>query len=240
MSVFVISDLHLSTNTDKSMEVFGERWQNYTSRLKNNWNNTIEYDDTVIIPGDISWGLSLDEALPDLKFLDSLKGRKIIGKGNHDFWWTTLTKLNSTFKTNGIGTLDILYNNAFDVEGTVIAGTRGWYNDLNCQETVNKPDYQKLVNREAVRLRLSLDAAVKLRKDSSKPIVVFFHFPPVWGGFVCRELIDVLHEYGICTCYFGHIHGNYSMERKIIFENVTFELISSDFLDFYPIPVRIS
>jgi predicted phosphohydrolase len=222
------------------MEIFGERWQNYTSRLKNNWNNIVGNDDTVIIPGDISWGISLDEALPDLKFLDSLNGRKIIGKGNHDFWWTTLTKLNSSFSANGIRTLDILYNNAFDIEGMIITGTRGWYNEVNSQEAENRPDYQKIVNRESVRLRLGLDTALKLRQDSSKPIVVFFHFPPVWNGFVCRELVDVLHEYGINKCYFGHIHGNYGMPRTILFESVTFELISSDFLDFYPILVRIS
>ena len=128
MSVYVIADLHLSTNADKSMEVFGSRWQNYTQRLKNNWNALVESNDTVIVPGDISWGLTLQDALPDLKFLDDLNGRKIISKGNHDFWWQTLTKINQAFQANQINTIDILYNNAHIVENMIVCGTRGWYN----------------------------------------------------------------------------------------------------------------
>jgi predicted phosphohydrolase len=224
------------------MEVFGSRWQNYESRLKNNWNNVVGNGDTVIIPGDISWGLSLEEAIPDLLFLDSLNGSKIIGKGNHDFWWPTYAKLNAAFIANGIKTISVLHNNANIVENIIAAGTRGWYNEINNQPSENKADYRKIVNREAIRLRISLDDAQKKQGDSGnsdKTIVVFFHFPPVWNGYVCRELVDLLHEYNIKKCYFGHIHGNYGVDRKILFENVTFELISSDFLDFVPVPVNI-
>lgn len=225
------------------MEVFGSRWQNYTSRLQNNWNKVVGDGDTVIIPGDVSWALTLEEALPDMIFLNSLNGRKIIGKGNHDFWWSTLSKINSTFERNAIDTVDILYNNALRVENYIICGTRGWYVEPSRQNTENQPDYTKIVNREAIRLKLSLDMAEKLKAQSNdnEPlhIVPFFHFPPVWNGYVCREITDILHSYDIKKCYFGHIHGNYAVNRRFEFENVTYELISSDFLDFTPVPVTI-
>lgn len=238
MSVYVISDLHLSTNADKSMEVFGPRWQNYTQRLERSWRALIEPNDCVVIPGDISWGLTLEDAIPDLKFLDSLPGRKIIGKGNHDFWWQTLTKINKAFADNEITTIDILYNNSMLVEDMIICGTRGWYNgDRNV--ALNDTDNKKIINREAIRLRLSLQSAVKLRGDSNIPIMVFLHFPPVWGELVCREILDVLHEFEIKRCYFGHIHGNVEVPRDFVFEDVKLTLVSSDHLAFTPIPVII-
>lgn len=238
MSVYVISDLHLSTNADKSMEVFGPRWQNYTQRLERSWRALIEPNDCVVIPGDISWGLTLEDAIPDLKFLDSLPGRKIIGKGNHDFWWQTLTKINKAFADNEITTIDILYNNSMLVEDMIICGTRGWYNgDRNV--ALNDTDNKKIINREAIRLRLSLQSAVKLRGDSNIPIMVFLHFPPVWGELVCREMLDVLHEFAIKRCYFGHIHGNVEVPRDFVFEDVKLTLVSSDHLAFTPIPVII-
>ena len=236
MSVYVISDLHLSTNADKSMEVFGPRWQNYTERLERNWRALIEPDDHVIVPGDISWGLSLEDAIPDLQFLDSLPGQKIIGKGNHDFWWQTLTKINKAFDAYGIKSIKILYNNSMVVENMIVCGTRGWYNG-DKSVALNDTDNQKIVNREAIRLRLSLQSAVKLQEENGFPIVVFLHFPPVWGGFICREIMDVLHEFEIKRCFFGHIHGNYEAARDFSFEDMSFTLVSSDYLGFTPIPV---
>lgn len=236
MSVYVISDLHLSKNADKSMEVFGPRWRNYTQRLELNWRLLVNPEDHVIIPGDISWGLTLEDAIPDLKFLDSLPGHKIIGKGNHDFWWPTLTKIKKAFDDYGIGSIDILYNNSMIVENMIVCGTRGWYNGDHPTAT-DEAKNQKIINREAIRLRLSLQSAVELRGDSNMPIVVFTHFPVVWGETVCREILDVLHEFDITRCYFGHIHGSIEAQREIIYENVRFVLVSSDHLIFTPIPV---
>lgn len=159
MSVYVISDLHLSTNADKSMEVFGPRWQSYTERLERNWRALIEPEDHVIVPGDISWGLSLEDAIPDLQFLDSLPGQKIIGKGNHDYWWQTLTKINKAFDVYGIKSIKILYNNSMVVENMIVCGTRGWYNG-DKSVAPNDTDNQKIVNREAIRLRLSLQLSL--------------------------------------------------------------------------------
>ena len=239
MSVFVISDLHLSSDTTKSMEIFGPRWRNYMSRLELNWNRVVGDGDTVIIPGDISWALALEDALPDLLFLDQLRGRKIIGKGNHDFWWSTQKKLKTLFESNRITTIDILYNNAHVAENIIIFGTRGWYSEQTKPKAESQPDYAKIINREAIRFRLSIAAALPLAKQTDYPIVAFFHFPPVWSGFVCRELVDILHEHNITRCYYGHIHGDYGPEARFDFENVTFQLVSSDFLDFVPVPVRI-
>lgn len=235
MSLFSIADLHLSEATGKPMDVFGGRWVNHTQKIVKNWRSIVNVDDTVIIPGDISWGMTLDEALSDLLLINSLPGTKIIGKGNHDFWWSTLSKINALFEENNITSIKLLQNNAFEAEGYIICGTRGWYVEEKYQNTVGDADYQKIVNREVIRLKISLDCALKLRGDDlSKQILVYFHFPPVFNGFVCREIIDVLKEFNIKNCYFGHIHSLYSMPRTVSFEGISMTMISSDYLNFIP------
>lgn len=245
MSVFVLSDLHLSTDaaTNKSMEVFGARWQDYISKIKKNWNAVVKDNDTVIVPGDISWATKLEEAKADLSFLNSLNGKKLLGKGNHDFWWATASKLNAFFEKNNFDTLSILFNNAYIIEDKIICGTRGWFPDESKQFTVNDADYEKIVNREAMRLKLSLDVAKSLQRSYfeeygiSLPILVFLHFPPVWNDFVMREFTDILIEYQIENCYFGHIHGSYSSPRQFVHQSIKYTLVSSDFLDFYPLKI---
>ena len=240
MSVFVIGDLHLSTNSDtnKSMEVFGRRWQGYVDKLERNWRAVVTPEDTVVIPGDISWAMKLEEALPDFRFLDSLPGRKLIGKGNHDFWWMTAKKMNAFFEENHLSTLHILNNNAYEADGHVLCGTRGWFLDERQQVVVGEVDYEKIVNRETIRLRLSLDEARRLQTEITErtgkqpPISVFLHFPPVWMDFVCRPFVDVLHEYGNPDCYFGHIHGSYTLPAHTEFEGIHLRLVSSDALNF--------
>lgn len=240
MSIFVIGDLHLSTNqkTNKSMEKFGKRWQGYTDKLRKNWEAVVSPEDTVIIPGDISWAMKLEEALSDFTFIESLPGKKLIGKGNHDFWWTTASKMNAFFEENHIQSVKILNNNAYLIENQVICGTRGWFLDEKQQVTVGSVDYDKIVNREVIRLKLSLDSALQLQEEAfavssvKPPISVFLHFPPVWLDFVCRPFVDLLHEYGNPNCYFGHIHGVYNLPRAYEFEDIHFHLIASDAMDF--------
>ncbi len=235
MAVFVIADLHLATaNEHKSMEVFGKRWQNYIEKLRNNWKAVVSDNDTVIIPGDISWGLATKDALSDLLWLEALPGKKIIMKGNHDFWWSTVSKLNAFFAEHDIKTIEILNNNALEVENYIIAGSRGWFTDKSMQNTDEAVDYDKIVNRESIRLKMSLDAAKKLRGESNKEIIVFLHFPPVWGDFVCQPIIDLLFEYKIHRCYFGHIHASYSVPDAFEYNFTRFFMISADFLDFLP------
>lgn len=239
MSLFAIADLHLSSDRSKAMDVFGSRWNGYMEKIRRNWLATVTEADTVILPGDLSWALKLEDSLEDFRFLDSLPGQKLIGKGNHDFWWSTNAKMTAFWERNGMSRLRLLYNNAFLFEDCVVCGTRGWFVEESQQITQGETDYQKIVNREVIRLRLSLDSAVKLRGQSGKdlPIKVFLHFPPVWNQFLCREITDTLKEYGVTTCFFGHIHGAYTAPQKQTFEGVDFVLCSADYLNFTPFPV---
>ena len=235
MSVYAISDLHLSVNNpSKAMDVFGSRWRDYKAKIEKNWCNIITENDTVIIPGDISWGSSLQDSLPDLKFLDSLPGKKIISKGNHDFWWSTVTKLNTFFKEQNLTSLSILNNNAILAEDYIITGTRGWFSDPTSQNTVQPTDFQKIVNRESIRLRLALSEAKKLKDIENKEIVVFFHFPPIWNDFCDNVTFDILSEFGVKRCYFGHIHGCYNIPDKYEHRGITLTMISADYLNFIP------
>ncbi len=237
MSLYTIADLHLSTygETNKSMEVFGSRWADYMQRIESNWRRLVTDSDTVVVPGDISWALSLEEALSDLKFIDSLPGRKILGKGNHDFWWCTMKKHAAFFEKNEIKTISFLYNNAYECENYIIAGTRGWYNDDDATNAPDGVDFDKLTARERGRLKMSLAEAAKLRERApEKEIVVFMHFPPYWNGKASDGLIELLREYGIRKVYFGHIHGNYTVSPEFEYEGIRMSIVSADYLTFIP------
>ena len=237
ISLYVISDLHLSTldSTNKSMEVFGRRWQDYIKRIEINWRRLVEDGDTVVIPGDISWALTLEESLSDMKFIDSLPGKKIIGKGNHDFWWSTMKKHEAFFEKNGITTISFLYNNAHVVGDHILAGPRGWYNDEDATNAPDNTDFAKLTNREAIRLKMSLDEAKRLKERfPEKEIIAFLHFPPYWNGKESGELCNILSDYGVKTVYFGHIHGNYTLPQVIEHNGLKMHIISADYLEFTP------
>ena len=235
MAVYVIADLHLATaNADKSMEVFGKRWTDYMKKIRTRWNNVITDNDTVIIPGDISWGLVTEDSLDDLLWLDSLNGQKIIMKGNHDFWWSTISKLKIFFENNGIKSITLLQNNAIEIENYIVAGSRGWFTDKSMQNVEENVDYDKIVKRESIRLQMSLSTAINIKATTNKEIIAFLHFPPVWGEFVCQPILDVLKKYNIKRCYFGHIHGSYAHPDVFEYENINFYMISADFLDFIP------
>ena len=237
MAVYTIADLHLSTlaATNKSMEVFGRAWADYMTRTEANWRRLVTDNDTVVIPGDISWALSLEEASSDFLFLDSLPGKKILGKGNHDFWWCTMRKHEQFFERLGIKTISFLYNNAYEVENFIIAGTRGWYNDEDATNAPDNADFDKLTNRENLRLKTSLIEAKKIQEVSpDKEIIVFMHFPPFWNGKASVGLIDILHEFGIKRVFFGHIHGNYTVDPRFIYDGIEMNIISADYIKFIP------
>ncbi len=241
MSIFAIADLHLSTldSTNKSMEVFGRRWIGYTEKLKSNWQKLVNETDTVIIPGDISWALTLEEARSDLLFLDSLPGKKILGKGNHDFWWCTMKKHREFFEKHNIKTIDFLFNNAYELDEFIVAGSRGWFHDENATGVPDNTDFEKLVNREGLRLRLSLSEAMKLKASSpDKEIIVFMHFPPYWSGKSSENIIEILKEYGIKRVYFGHIHGAYTVPESFLIDDIKMTLISADYIEFIPKIIR--
>lgn len=236
MAIFTIADLHLSTHetTNKSMEVFGRRWERYTERLKQRWEAVVTDADTVVIGGDISWALTLEEALDDLRFIDALPGKKILLKGNHDFWWCTMQKHRHFFEQHGIRSISFLFNNAHEVGDFVIAGTRGWFQDDD--GGINGADAEKIQNRELLRLRTSLTAAKQLRDNAEgeREILVFTHFPPVWQGEEWTPFLDLLEAFGVRRVYFGHIHGQYAIPPTVTAREIEFHLVSADFLDFLP------
>lgn len=224
MSVFVISDPHLSLGTSKPMDIF-KGWQDYTSRLKSNWEKIVSPGDTVILPGDISWGMTLNEAREDLSFIDCLPGTKIIGKGNHDYWWCTMKKLREFTEENEFSSLNFLFNNAFRAEDFSVCGTRGWFFDDKADNA------EKVIAREAGRLKMSIEEALKLGGEP----VAFLHYPVVYESGVCEEILCVLKDYGIKRCYFGHIHGEKTGRyANYTYDGITFSLISADFLAFCP------
>ena len=240
MSLYVIADLHLSLSEkiNKPMEVFGPSWTNHAEKIRKYWNAVVTSEDTVIIPGDISWAMRLEEALEDLIFVDSLPGTKIISKGNHDFWWSTAGKLEAFFHDNNITTIKLLHNNAYRLEDCIVCGTRGWFYDEKQQNVINETDFEKIVNREAMRLEASIKTGLALKEDNEDlPILAFFHFPPVWNGLVCRPIVDILHKYDITRCYFGHIHGNCFAPKTTVYEGISMSLVAADFLKFAPMPI---
>ena len=224
MSLFAIADPHLSLDADKSMEVF-RGWQDYVARLEANWRAVVGEEDTVVIAGDLSWGMSLAGALRDMQFLHSLPGRKLLLKGNHDYWWSTRRKMDTFFEEHGLHSLQIVHNDAALVEGIAVCGTRGWFFDA--EEDADK----KVVLREAGRLRTSIQAAKALGGEP----VAFLHYPPVTQSARCEEMMRVLEDEGIRRCYYGHLHGPATRpavtgER----EGIRFSLISADYLSFCP------
>lgn len=227
MHLYTIGDPHLSFGCDKPMDIF-QGWENYTERLQENWNQTVKPEDTVVIVGDISWGMTLSEAEADFAFLHALNGTKILLKGNHDYWFSTKAKAESFFAEKGFDTLQLLFNNAYPFGGYALCGTRGWVNEKG--ENVDK----KVINREAGRLRLSLEAG----KVLGKPPLAFLHYPPVYYVNECREILDVLKEYGVKKCYYGHIHGGgiqYAVDG--VYDGIDFRLVSGDHTQFRPVKV---
>lgn len=223
MALYAIGDLHLSLAVDKSMEVFGPAWENYVSRIEEGLSVLTE-EDTLVLAGDTSWGMTLAEAEADFKFLDRFLGKKYLVKGNHDYWWATAAKIHSFFDERGIRTLDILHNSCALYGDCALCGTRGWF-----LEEEQKPHNAKVLNREVMRLETSLAAA------EGRPVLCFLHYPPLYQGYQCPEILSVLERYRVQACFFGHLHGPAVRRRWEGERNGTvFSLISADHLGFVP------
>ncbi len=226
MAIYAIADLHLSTSVDKPMDVFGPNWANYERRIEEGFSKLNE-DDVTIIPGDISWGMSLRESLSDFKFIDSLPGKKLISKGNHDYWWETATKTKKFFAENGISTIDILHNNAFGFGNIAVCGTRGWFYE---EEAGNS---RKIYEREIGRLQRSLEEGKKLNAEK---LYAFLHYPPICNGYECEEITDMLSDFGVEACFYGHLHGyGHKSAYTGVYKNVKYGLVSADYLGFEPL-----
>lgn len=225
MALFAIADLHLSLNDNKSMDVF-RGWENYVEKIEKNWRLLVKPDDTVVIAGDVSWAMSLSGLVKDFTFIEALPGRKLIIKGNHDYWWETMSKMNTFLECNNFLSIKFIHNSAEPCGNVCVCGTRGWFFDGG--------EDKKILLREAGRLETSIAAA---EKSGLEP-VVFLHYPPVCCGNACGEIVDVMKRHNIKRCYYGHLHGHATANAtQGEFNGITYRLISSDYLKFVPLKV---
>ena len=229
MSIYVIADLHLSFLENKPMEVFGSNWENHAEKIKKNWIEKVKEEDCVILPGDFSWAMYLKDTILDFDYLNKLPGRKILLKGNHDYWWTTLKKLNEFIEENNFSNIEFLYNNSYLVEDKIIVGTRGW-NILDIEED------GKMLKRENARLELSIEDGIK-KYGLEKEKIAFMHYPPINKNDIIRNeksiFVKTLEKYNIHKCYYGHLHGmshKEAVEGNI--DGIEYKLISADYTKF--------
>lgn len=228
MALYTIADLHLPLGVDKPMDIFGNRWENYIEKLSDNWQSNVTDNDVVVIAGDFSWATYLEESFKDFKFLNNLNGKKIILKGNHDYWWTTKNKLQKFISENGFKNIEFLHNNSYMYNDIAICGTRGWmhpeWTNITSKDT-------KIFKREVLRLEFSINTA----KDY-KDIFVFTHYPPMSDKLEKNEFSDVLERYNVSKCLYGHLHSyshKYAINSTV--RGVEYKLISGDYIDFMPV-----
>ncbi len=226
MSIYAIADLHLSFGTNKPMDIFGKNWGRHWEKIKKDWLQKVNEQDLVLLPGDFSWATYLEDTYEDFKYLNELPGKKILLKGNHDYWWTTLKSMREYIKNNNFSNVDFLYNNSYLYNEYIISGTRGWqWND-------SKEDY-KLLRREMLRLELSIQDGIKNFGDDKK-IIVCTHYPP-FNTTKNDELnyINIMKKYNVTKCIYGHLHGNSHKDAiQGTIEGIDFKLVSSDYTNF--------
>ncbi|XTR37627.1 metallophosphoesterase [Paraclostridium tenue] len=223
MSLYAIGDLHFSTAVNKPMNIFGDNWDNHEEKIINSWKNQVKDDDIVLVVGDTSWGINMNEAEQDLDIIHKLPGKKIFVKGNHDYWWTTVTKLNKLYEN-----MSFLQNNFYSYKDYAICGTRGWIcpNDFKFTQ-----EDEKIYKREAHRLKLSLDAA---KKAGFKKIIVITHYPPTNDKLESSLFTDIYEEYCVEKVIYGHLHGKESFKMGLegIRNEVEYKLVSCDYTNF--------
>lgn len=236
MALFALSDPHLSLSGDKPMDVFGGTWFNFEKRLQEYWTDRVGEDDTVVIPGDISWGMTLEEAKEDFLFLHHLPGRKILMKGNHDYWWSSLAKLAAFCEENGFEDFTFLQNDAALAQGKIVCGTRGWM----CEDKMQEQDL-KILRREAMRLDMSLKKAKALADEEEEKTglrpetVAFFHYPVISAGLRENPLLERLMQSEVKRVYYGHLHNAGNLQLTEERDGLTFTLVSADYIHFTPL-----
>ena len=225
MAIYTISDLHLSLGMDKQMNIFGDNWENHDQKIKANWNKKVKQNDLVLLPGDFSWAMYIEDAKKDFEYLNELPGTKLLLKGNHDYWWESLTKMRKFLEENNFKNIDFIYNNSYIWEDKIIVGTRGW--------SEQEENAEKIIRRENLRLELSIEDGVqKFGKD--KEIIVCMHYPP-FNKYEKLELnfIKTMKQYNVKTCIYGHIHGEATKEAKQgKIDGIQFIMASSDYTNF--------
>lgn len=229
MALYAIGDLHLCLGAQKPMDIFGGSWIGYMDKLKKSLCQ-IQPEDTTVLLGDLSWALGLEQAEEDFAWINNIPGRKIILKGNHDYWWSTATKFYQFCHERGFSNMFILNNNHFEYNGWAICGTRGWFFE---EERSGKHD-EKVFRRELMRLETSLLSAGDL------PKMVFLHYPPKYKGYECAEILDLFKQYNVKNCFYGHLHGqSHGLAMEGLWDNVEYRLVSSDYLNFEPYRISL-
>ena len=227
MALYAIGDLHLSLGAEKPMDIFGGNWVGYMDKLKEGL-SVITPEDTTVLLGDLTWALDLEGAKPDFEWINAIPGRKIILKGNHDYWWSTASKFYKFCEANGFSDQFILNNNHYEYDGWAICGTRGWFFE---EERSGEHD-EKVFKRELIRLETSLKSA------GETPKMVFLHYPPRYKGYQCDEILELLKKYEVRRCFYGHLHGpSHRLAMEGLWDGTEFRLVSADFLDFKPFKV---
>lgn len=227
MALYAIGDLHLCLGAPKPMDVFGGNWTGYMDKLKEGMSVITDADTTVLL-GDLSWALSLEESAADFAWINDIPGKKIILKGNHDYWWSTAAKFSKFCEANGLENMNLLNNNCFEYEDWAICGTRGWF----FEEERSGAHDEKVFKRELCRLEASLKAAGEKRK------MVFLHYPPRYKGYECKEILELLEKYEVRRCFYGHLHGgSHKLAMEGVWDSVEFRLVSADYLNFKPFKV---
>jgi len=227
MSLYAIGDLHLSLGADKPMDIFGGNWENYVEKIAAGFSR-LEASDTTVLCGDITWGMTLEACLPDFQFIQRLPGRKIILKGNHDYWWSTVSKARQFFEKHGLTSIEILHNNCCFYEQTALCGTRGWF----YEEEAGGGHDRKILSRELMRLEASLKAA------GDRERLCFLHYPPRFRAYICREVVALLEQYDVKRCYYGHIHDQgHRFAVQGFVDGIEYRMVSGDYLDFRPLKI---
>ena len=227
MALYAIGDLHLSLGAQKPMDIFGGSWTGYMDKLCEGFSH-IQQDDTTILMGDLSWALDLQEAKADFAWIDKIPGRKIILKGNHDYWWSTAAKFYKFCEENNFSNQLILNNNHYEYDGWGICGTRGWFYE---EERSSQQD-EKVFRRELMRLESSLKSAGEI------PKMVFLHYPPRYKGYTCDPILELLDKYEVRKCFFGHLHGaSHGLALEGVWDGIEYRLLSADRINFQPVKI---
>ncbi len=227
MALYVIGDLHLCLGSPKPMDIFGGAWVGYMDKLRQGL-SVIGPEDTTVLCGDLSWAIDLESASADFEFIDQIPGKKIILKGNHDYWWSTAWKFYNFCQDKGFSNQWILNNNCYFYEDYAICGTRGWFFE---EEKGNEHD-EKVFKRELIRLEASLSAA------GDRPKIVFLHYPPKYKGYECPEILSLLKKYDVRRCFYGHLHSaSHALALEGVWDGIDYKLISADKLEFKPFKV---
>ena len=230
MAIYVIADLHLSFSQDKPMSIFGENWEGHSEKIKNNWISKVKPEDTVVYPGYLSCAIYIQYTYKDFEYLNSLPGKKLLLKGNHDYWWTTVTNMRNFLEENKFKNIDFIYNNSYLVENKILTGTRGW-------NLLDKENSSKMIKRESIRLQFAIEDGIKKYGDD-KEIIVFMHYPPISNTNKKSDFLKILKQYDIKRCYYGHLHGKSHQDAvEGIVDGIEFKLISADYLNFDVIKV---